>query len=78
MRVQQYVLFAAKLARSQLYTGTFASNVHVRVSVLRMEFTTTFTENYGKLRARGMGARDEPKPFPISLGSATLFLFTTR
>ena len=46
--------------------------------ILRKIRATTFTENYGKLRVRGMSAWDERTPFPISLGSATLYLFATR
>ena len=39
--------------------------------ILRKIHATTFTENYGKLRARGMSAWDERTSLPISLGSAT-------
>ena len=46
--------------------------------ILRKIRATTFTENYGKLRVRGMSAWDERTPLPISLGSATRYLFATR
>ena len=46
--------------------------------ILRKIRATTFTENYGKLRVRRMSAWDERTPLPISLGSATRYLFATR
>ena len=46
--------------------------------ILRKIRATTFTENYGKLRVRGMSAWDERTPLPISFGSAIHYLFDTR
>ena len=45
--------------------------------ILRKIRATTFTENYGKLRVRGMSAWNERTPLPIS-HRTTLYLFTIR
>ena len=41
--------------------------------ILRKIRATTFTENYGKLRVRGMSAWDERTLLPISLDNAILY-----
>ena len=58
--------------------GTIFLVIYSVTKILRKIRATTFTENYGKLRVRGMSAWDERTPLPISLGSATLYLFATR
>ena len=45
--------------------------------ILRKIRATTFTENYGKLRVRGMSAWDERTLLPISLNNAILYTFAT-
>ena len=55
-----------------------ACHIYSVTKILRKICATTFTENHGKLRVRGMSAWDERTPLPISLGSATLYLFATR
>ena len=43
--------------------------------ILRKIRATTFTENYGKLRVRGMSAWDERTLPPISLDNVVLYPF---
>ena len=50
----------------------FLVYIYSVTKILRKIRATTFTENYGKLRVRGMSAWDERTPLPISLGSATV------
>ena len=45
--------------------------------ILRKIRATTFTENYGEKRARGMSACDERTLLPISLDNTIIYPFAT-
>ena len=65
-------------ARSPHNGNHFSSKyIYSVTKILRKIRATTFTENYGKLCVRGTSAWDERTSLPISVGSATDYLFAT-
>ena len=52
--------------------------LYIVTKILRKIHATTFTERLGKITHEGPGAPGMSTPLPISLGSATLYPFTTH
>ena len=55
----------------------FTVYIYIVTKILRKINATTFMENYGKLRVRGMSTCDERTLLPISLDNVILYPFAT-